>query len=121
MLSKDNSEILTYLKDLENEGKNLKLELMKMCWFMRGGLTLSEAYNFAVEGTGIDQQLLIYSKYAKKYEHDAIIICPHLTCITRNLTPHRIAVDGSTGKRLVVPKPYLIGSNRRLIFKNPNF
>ena len=47
MLSKDNSEILTYLKDLENEGKNLKLELMKMCWYMRGGLTLQEAYNLS--------------------------------------------------------------------------
>ena len=38
-----NSDIISYLKDFDNETKNLKLELMKICWYMRGGLSYSEA------------------------------------------------------------------------------
>ena len=26
---------------------NLKMELMRLCWYMRGGLTLQEAYNLS--------------------------------------------------------------------------
>ena len=37
------SEIVAHLKDFENQAKNLKLELMKICWYMRGGVTYDEA------------------------------------------------------------------------------
>ena len=37
------SDIVAYLKDFDNETKNLKLELMKICWFMRGGMSWTEA------------------------------------------------------------------------------
>ena len=47
MLSKDNSEIITYLKDLEAQQKNLKMDLLRTCWYMRGGVTLNEAYNLS--------------------------------------------------------------------------
>jgi len=36
---------MSYLKDLEKEGKNIKHELFKICWFMRGGVTYQEALN----------------------------------------------------------------------------
>jgi hypothetical protein len=39
------SDIMSYLKDLEKEGKNIKHELFKICWFMRGGVTYQEALN----------------------------------------------------------------------------
>lgn len=29
---------------MENETRALKQELFKMCWYMRGGLTMTEAY-----------------------------------------------------------------------------
>jgi len=41
------SDIVKYLKDLDGEIKNLKLELMKVCWFMRGGVTWQEALNLS--------------------------------------------------------------------------
>ena len=49
LLTKDDSGIITYLKDLENEGKNLKKELSKICWYMRGGVTYQEALNMGPE------------------------------------------------------------------------
>lgn len=35
---------MSLVDKMENETKALKQELFKMCWFMRGGLTMSEAY-----------------------------------------------------------------------------
>jgi hypothetical protein len=29
---------------MENETKAIKEEILKICWYMRGGVTLSEAY-----------------------------------------------------------------------------
>ena len=58
MLSKNNSEIITYLKDLENEGKNLKMDLFRTCWYMRGGVTLNEAYNLSPAERDIVSQLV---------------------------------------------------------------
>ena len=43
MLSQTESDIIKTLKDMESDTKNLKHELMKMCWYMRGGLSYSEA------------------------------------------------------------------------------
>jgi len=43
LLTKGDSEIIAYLKDLEAQQKNLKMELFKVCWFMRGGVTYREA------------------------------------------------------------------------------
>ena len=37
------SDIIAYLKDFDSQVKNLKLELMKVCWFMRGGMSWNEA------------------------------------------------------------------------------
>lgn len=43
LLTKDDSGIIAYLKELENEGKNLKSDLFKICWYMRGGINYREA------------------------------------------------------------------------------
>ncbi len=43
------SEILKYLKDMDSETKNLKHELLKICWFMRGGVTYQESLNMSVD------------------------------------------------------------------------
>ena len=52
------SEIMSYLKDFDNETKNLKLELMKICWYMRGGLSYSEASALAPTEREIIAQLV---------------------------------------------------------------
>ena len=43
------SEIIKYLKELESDIKNLKHELLKICWFMRGGVTYQESLNMDIE------------------------------------------------------------------------
>ena len=53
-----NSDIISYLKDLENQSKNLKLELLKVCWFMRGGVTWQESLNLSPEERTIVSQLV---------------------------------------------------------------
>ena len=40
---------MKYLKDLDSEIKNLKHELLKVCWYMRGGVTYQEALNMSIE------------------------------------------------------------------------
>lgn len=54
LLTKDDSGIIAYLKDLENEGKNLKLDLFKICWFMRGGVSYKESLTLSP-----DERLII--------------------------------------------------------------
>jgi hypothetical protein len=49
---------VTYLKDLENQSKNLKLELLKMCWYMRGGLTWQEALEMSPDEREIVSTLI---------------------------------------------------------------
>ncbi len=58
MLTKSDSDIISYLKNFENESKNLKLELMKCCWYMRGGLTWQEALNLPPEDREIVSKLV---------------------------------------------------------------
>tara|TARA_X000001382_G_scaffold120891_1_gene102783 strand:+ start:1981 stop:2157 length:177 start_codon:yes stop_codon:yes gene_type:complete len=34
---------------MDSETKNLKHELLKICWFMRGGVTYQESLNMSVD------------------------------------------------------------------------
>jgi hypothetical protein len=38
-----------YLKDMDADIKNLKHELLKICWYMRGGVTYQEALNMSMD------------------------------------------------------------------------
>ncbi len=58
LLSKSDSDIIAYLKDFENEIKNLKLQLMKICWYMRGGVTWGEVMTFAPADRAIANTLI---------------------------------------------------------------
>jgi len=52
------SDIIAYLKDFDSQVKNLKLELMKVCWFMRGGMSWSEALVLSPDERTIVSQLV---------------------------------------------------------------
>ena len=52
------SDIVAYLKDFDNETKNLKLELMKICWFMRGGMSWNESLVLSPDERAIVSQLV---------------------------------------------------------------
>ncbi|TWU55683.1 carbamoyltransferase N-terminal domain-containing protein [Rubripirellula reticaptiva] len=65
-----------------------------------------EVYNFGISGSGTDQHLLAFRKFAKQIEADAIVICVQIDSFHRIQTSHRPSVDRVTGRRVRVPKPY---------------
>ena len=66
----------------------------------------AEVYNYAVSGTGTDQQLLIYEKFARGVAADLIVFCVYVENIERNKVAFRESIDRFTKRRLLVPKPY---------------
>jgi len=48
------SEILAEVKVMEGEQKEIKHNLLKICWYMRGGISMEEAYYLTIE----DQQII---------------------------------------------------------------
>jgi hypothetical protein len=42
-------EILQEVDNLEKESKNLKSELLKLCWYMRGSVTIDDIYYMTYE------------------------------------------------------------------------
>jgi len=49
MLTWSLDEILAEAKKLEKEQEQMKHELLKICWYMRGGVTLEEAYTMSYQ------------------------------------------------------------------------
>ena len=45
----DLDEILKYVEALDKESKELKTELLKLCWFMRGGINIDDAFSMSYE------------------------------------------------------------------------
>jgi carbamoyltransferase len=64
-----------------------------------------EVINLALEGSGTDQQLLLYEHVGLTYEHDLVMLLPFLQNIRRNLARAREAVDPVTGGTVLRPKP----------------
>jgi len=49
---------LKTLKDMENNTKEIRLDLFKICWYMRGGVTYSEAAGMSPQERGIIGKLV---------------------------------------------------------------
>ncbi|HMP00867.1 MAG TPA: SGNH/GDSL hydrolase family protein [Gemmatales bacterium] len=64
-----------------------------------------EVINFGLEGTGTDQQLLLFEEVGRHYEHDALVLMPFLQNIRRNLVEARAAADPASGAMVLIPKP----------------
>lgn len=45
----DAQKIEKLIKEYENDTKALKEELLKLCWYMRGGMSITESYSLTVE------------------------------------------------------------------------
>ncbi|QDV26818.1 carbamoyltransferase N-terminal domain-containing protein [Aureliella helgolandensis] len=65
-----------------------------------------EVYNFGISGSGTDQHLLAFRKYAQQIEADAIVLCVQIDSFHRIQTPFRPSIDRVTGAQVRVPKPY---------------
>jgi carbamoyltransferase len=77
-----------------------------------------DVLNFAVNGTGTDQQFLAYESKAGDYEHDAILWGICVENIARNMCTCRPSFDFK--ERLIVyrPKPYFTLEGGRLELRN---
>jgi len=54
----DLEEILKEVDNLDRESKELKIDLMKLCWYMRGSITLDDAYYLSIEDRQIISELI---------------------------------------------------------------
>jgi carbamoyltransferase len=77
-----------------------------------------EVINLALEGSGTDQQALIYEHVGLQYEHDAVLLLPFLQNVRRNLVMAREAIDPSTGGRTLRPKPKFELIDGSLVLRN---
>jgi hypothetical protein len=51
-------EALQIVEGLDKEVKSIKSELMRICWYMRGGITIDEAYALAYDDREIIADLI---------------------------------------------------------------
>tara|TARA_B100000579_G_scaffold25016_1_gene17612 strand:+ start:7076 stop:7270 length:195 start_codon:yes stop_codon:yes gene_type:complete len=49
---------MLFLKEYESQQKNLKMELLKCCWFMRGGVTYQEVLEMGPDDRDIIAKLV---------------------------------------------------------------
>ena len=64
-----------------------------------------EIINLSLEGSGTDQQLLLYENVGLQYEHDLVILMPFLSNLRRNMVAAREALDAKTGSKVLRGKP----------------
>ena len=48
-MSSDNEEIVDLLNRYEKESKALKFQLLKLCWYMRGSVSIEHAYEMSID------------------------------------------------------------------------
>ena len=78
----------------------------------------AEVFNYAISGTGTDQQYLTWEKYAQEVEADLIIIGSLVENIERNKVQYRETINNFTQKRTLTPKPYYEIEDSNLKLKN---
>lgn len=77
-----------------------------------------EAMNFGLNGSGTDQQVLIYESIAKNFDADAYVFCICVENIIRNLCTCRPSFDFKEHLVVYRPKPYFELVEGRLIHRN---
>ena len=48
-MSSDNESIVEIIDDLDKDSKALKKSILELCWYMRGGVTLEEAWQLGFQ------------------------------------------------------------------------
>ena len=54
----DIDQIEKLVKDFEKDTKAIKDELFRLCWYMRGGITISESYMLSFEDREIIAKII---------------------------------------------------------------
>jgi len=53
LLASDPQEIVKVIEGMDAEAKDIRNENLKMCWYMRGGVTYNEVMNLSHEERGM--------------------------------------------------------------------
>jgi carbamoyltransferase len=77
-----------------------------------------EVINLSLEGSGTDQQLLLYEGIGLQYEHDVVILMPFVSNLRRNMVAAREGFDTKTGARVLRGKPRFELVNGQLELRN---
>lgn len=77
-----------------------------------------DVLNFGLDGSGIDQQFLIFERLGSRFGGDIILFCPLVENIRRVTMKYWMAVDRTSGQRMLVPKPYCVLDNGALQFRH---
>lgn len=77
-----------------------------------------EVINLALEGSGTDQQVLLYEHVGLQFEHDLVVLLPFLQNTRRNMVEARDAFDPRSGRMILRPKPRFEFAGGELILKN---
>lgn len=77
-----------------------------------------EVINFSLEGSGTDQQLLLFEQVAGKYEFDTVLLFPFVQNIRRNMVEAREGRDPYTLQRVLIPKPRFELIDGKLTLRN---
>ena len=51
-------EINEYIKSLHEESRAIKQQVFEICWYMRGGITLAEAYTLSYDDRAYIHKLI---------------------------------------------------------------
>jgi carbamoyltransferase len=78
----------------------------------------AEVFNFGVPGTGTDQQLLVFERFASAVNADLVVLCVCVENIERVKVRYRESIDRVTGERILVPKPYFDLENGELLLRH---
>jgi hypothetical protein len=65
-----------------------------------------EILNCGLPGSGTDQQFLLFRQIVTQFDYDALLFCPLVENIRRNVARYRPALQSDTSDPLVLAKPY---------------
>lgn len=54
----NNEQVVQELTNLEKEAKKIKDDLIRICWYMRGGITYSEAHELSLTEKSMIMKLI---------------------------------------------------------------
>jgi hypothetical protein len=57
-LTSSSDKISKIVDEMDKDVKNIKEESLRMCWFMRGGLTYTEAMNLSVQERNLISKII---------------------------------------------------------------
>jgi len=78
----------------------------------------SRSHNYALSGSGNDQQYLIHRDISRLVENNVLVLCPYIGDIVRNTKDGKLTYDPFIQRKVYRPKPYFEIENDELVLKN---